>query len=119
MENTYLYHVIYHTIKLNPGITLNQLVWIVNRDIGTDTATLKLLVRDLMKGTGNLVRCINYFTIPKEKTRKGYEVVHLRCRDKNKEETETIFSKFREEHGYKLPELTFKKVTTNAPLQKI
>ena len=118
MDKVQLYHVIFDTIKNNPGITLNQLVWLVGSSLNLPEEQIKQATETLMYQTEELPRCINYHTIPKERTKKGIEVVHLRCSEKFASQAEELLFKHQETHGYVVPELTFNRVTKNASLLK-
>ena len=118
MEKVQLYHVIFNTIKNNPGITLNQLTWLLSSALTLPEEDIKLATEIMMYQNAELPRCINYHAISKERTKKGIEVVHLRCSKKFAKQAEELLFRHQETHGYVIPELTFKRVTKNAPLLK-
>ena len=118
MDKVQLYHVIFNTIKNNPGITLNQLVWLVGSTLNLPEDEVKEATEVLMYQNAELPRCINYHTISKERTKKGIEIVHLRCSEKFANQAEELLFKHQEANGYVVPELTFKRVTKNASLLK-
>jgi hypothetical protein len=104
----YLYHIIYNTVYKNPGITINQLVWLISTsDLDFDECIIRKHIYNLKHGSPLLPKCLKFYTIPKEKTKKGYDVEHLRCMN-------TAVHHFLNEQqkieGYIIPELTFKRV---------
>jgi hypothetical protein len=118
MNKIQVYHVIFNTVKNNKGITLNQLSWLVSNALGIEFEEVKAATETLMYKVSVLPRCINYFHIPKNKTRKGVDIIHLRCSEKVMQVTEEQLIKFQAEQGYELPELTEKRVNKNAPVFK-
>jgi HEPN domain-containing protein len=118
MNKIQVYHVIYHTVKNNKGITLNQLSGLVSTALELEFEVVKAATETLMHEVSELPRCINYFHIPKEKTRKGVDIIHLRCSEKVMNITEEFLIKNQLEQGYVLPDLTAKRVNKNAPVFK-
>ena len=106
MNKIQVYHVIFNAVKNNKGITLNQLSWQVSTTLGLEFEDVKEAIETLMYRVSELPRCINYFHIPKEKTRKGVDIIHLRCSEKVMAITEELLIKFQTEQGYALPKLT-------------
>lgn len=110
MSDYRLYHTVFRTVCLNPGISLNHLVWLVSSKLGEDQEKIREIAENLMyKDQDFVVRCINYFKIPKEKTKKGIDVFHLRKSERNGDAAEECFSKLQESLGYEVPEILVNK----------
>lgn len=118
MEKYELYNAIYVTIKLNKGITINQLSWLLSKHYEKEYENIKKLVEKLMYSSEDLPRCIDYHIIPKEKTKNNKEVIHLKCSEKSQDKVMKLLSKHREFHGYEVPLLTIEKRVKHAAILK-
>lgn len=112
MENFKLYHQIFLTVKRNPGITSNQLAYLIEAADGTSHEEVMQVVNNMMYQNDFLPRCLNYHIIPKEKTRKGIDIVHLRVSPRVQLKTEELLSKYQSLYGYTVTELIYEKNAT-------
>lgn len=106
-----LLDVCYHTVKRNPGITENQLAYLVASTYEVSEDQVKTAIRNLTLATnpfGFVPNCVQYFTVPKHKTTKQERIRHLRVRKEYLQQMEEFFAAQREELQYpKVPDLVF------------
>lgn len=102
MEKVQLCHIIYNTIKNNPNITSNQIIWLLAK-LGESNESITQSLDMLIYRNSEIPRCVNYFFIPKEKNRKGIAIAHYRCSTKMSQLSEKFFENYKAENKYDLP----------------
>lgn len=108
MNKIELYHIVYHTIKLNPGITQNQIAWLISSNLDyTEQEVTDTL--DAISRKGEMPKCVSRYVIPKSKTRKGQKVVKYMPNKSSIDFVEATFTKYQEQLGYIVPDLIFRR----------
>ena len=98
-------HLIYRTVLENPGVSKKKLSWVISIVLGMEELKIDTIVEGMMANQIELVRCLNYFKIPENRTRKGTPVIILRINPVTQDLVTSIFEAHQKVHNYEIQSL--------------
>lgn len=102
MHALQLKYTIYLAVEANPDISKKRLAWALSTILEISEETINQSIEEMMRHSQELVRCFNYFTLPKGRTRKKEPVVLLRIDPKTRDIVESIFSAHQKINKYEV-----------------
>lgn len=98
-------HIIYRAVADNPEISKKKLAWVLATILGEEEIKIDKLIEGMMNNQPELVRCLNYFKVPENRTRKGVPVILLRINPVTQDLVNSIFVAHQQVHNYEVQSL--------------